>query len=119
MQGAQEEAAELAAIRAKETVKDASEAAATAVNASAAPGAATAAPVDPKPDAKKTISRAAARHRASRQTQGLGAWDVPLAWSMPVHERTPEDAVAAARACKIARTERAEDEQMDADLSNS
>ena len=46
-----------------------------------------------------------------------------MAWSMPVHERTPEDAVAAAKACKIARTERAEqiaeDEQMDADLASS
>ena len=117
--GAQKEAAELAAARAKETAKDASEAAATAVKTNAAPGAATAAPVDPKPDAKKTMSRAAARHRASRLAQGLGAWEVPLAWDMPLHERTPEDAAAAAKACKIARAERAEDEQMEADLSNS
>ena len=107
----------MAAARAKETAKDASEAAATAVKASATPGAATAVSVEPKPDAKKTTSRAAARHRA----RGLGAWETPLAvaWCMPVHKRTPEDAVAAAKASKIARTEKAEEEQIDADLSNS
>ena len=46
-----------------------------------------------------------------------------MAFSRPVHERTPEDAVAAAEACKIARTERAEqiaeDQQMDADPASS
>ena len=121
--GAQKEAAELAATRAKEAAKDASEAAATAVKANAAPGPAAVAPVDSSPEPKKNMSRAAARHRAGRVAQGLGAYEVPLAWSKPVHERTLEDAVAAAKACKIARTERAEqiaeDEQMDADLASN
>ena len=122
-EGAQQAAAELAAARAKETAKDASAAAATAVKTAAAPGAAAVAAGVPNPDEKRILSRAAARHRAGRSAEGLGAWEVPLAFSMPVHERTHEDAVAAAKACKIARTERAEqiagDQQMDADLASS
>ena len=120
---AQREAAELAATRAKETAKDASAVAATAVKIVAAPGAAAVATGAPNPDEKRILSRAAARHRAGRSADGLGAWEVPLAFSRPVHERTPEDAVAAAKACKIARTERAEqiadDQQMEAGLASS
>ena len=123
VRGAQQAAAELAAARAKETAKDASAAAATAVKTAAAPGAAAVATGAPNPDEKRILSRAAARHRAGRSAEGLGAWEVPLAFSRPVHERTPEDAVAAAKAFKIARTERAEqvaeDQQMDADLASS
>ena len=89
----------------------------------AAPGAATVATGAPEPNETSIQSRAAARLRASMSARGLGAWEVPLELCKPVHERTPEDAVAAAKACKIARTERAEqvadDQQMDADLASS
>ena len=123
VRGAQQAAAELAAAGAKETAKEASAAAATAVKTAAAPGAAAVAPGAPNPDEQMILSRAVARLRAGRSAQGLGAWEVPLAFSRPVHERTSEDAVAAAKACKIARTEKAEqiaeDEQMDADLASS
>ena len=115
---AQVAAAELAADRAKEAAKDATAAAATAVKTAAAPGAAAVASGAPKPNEKSIQSRAAARLR-----RGLGAWEIPLELVKPVHERTPEDAVAAAKACKIARTERDEriaaDDEMDADLASS
>ena len=107
----------MAAARAKETANDASEAEATAVKASATPGAAPSSPQEQVANAKKIIPRAAARHKA----RGLGAWNTPLAiaWSMPVHERSTEDAVAAAKAATIARAEKVVDEQMEADLNNS
>ena len=120
---AQRAAAELAAARAKETAKDASAAAVEAVKTAATPGAAAVATGGAKPDDKRVMARAATRLRAGRAADGLGAWEVPLALSRPVHERTPEDAVAAAKACKIARTERAEqaadDPQMEADIASS
>ena len=117
--GAQKVAAEAAATRAKETAKDADEAAATAVKASAAPGAAASGQNSPAeaPGTKNLVPRAAARHRAG----GLGRWNTPLAiaWEKPVHNRSPEEVVQAARASKIARTERAEEAEMDADLASS
>ena len=123
VRGAQVAAAELAAERAKATAKDATAAAATAVKTAAAPGAAAVATGAPKPSEKSIQARQAARLRASMSARGLGAWEVPLELCKPVHERTPEDAVAAAKACKIARTERDEriaaDEEMDADLASS
>ena len=121
--GAQKEAAELAATRAQETAKDASVAAVEAVKTAATPGAAAGAAVGAKPDEKRVMARAATRLRMGRSAGGLGAWEVPLALSKPVHERTPADAVAAAKACKIARTEAAaqaaDSDEMDADLAAS
>ena len=120
---AQKSAAELAATRAKETAKDASAAAVEAVKTAATPGAAAVAAVGAKPDDKRVMARAATRLRMGRTAEGLGAWEVPLALSKPVHERSPADAVAAAKACKIARTEiagqAAEDQEMEADLASS
>ena len=120
---AQVAATEVAAERAKEAAKEASTTAATAVKTAAAPGAAAGMPGGPKPNEKNIMSRQAARLRASMSAQGLGAWEVPLVLAKPVHERTPEDAVAAAKASKIARTERGEriaaDQEMEADLAVS
>ena len=104
---AQKEAAELAATRAQETAKDASAAAVEAFKTAATPGAAAGAAVGAKPDGQRAAARAATRLRMGRSAGGLGAWEVPLALTKPVHERTPADAVAAAKACKIARTEAA------------
>ena len=119
---AQRAAAELAAARAKETAKDATAAAVEAVKTAATPGAAAVATGGPKPDGKRILSRAAARARAGRTADGLGVWEVPLAFGKPVHERTPEDAVAAAKACKIAKTEKAEQiadaQEMESDLAS-
>ena len=120
---AQAAAAEVAAERANEAAKEASTTAATAVKTAAAPGAAAGLPGGPKPNEKSILSRQAARLRASMSAQGLGAWQVPPELAKPVHERTPEDAVAAAKASKIARTERdqriAADQEMEADLADS
>ena len=122
VRGTQQAAAELAAERAEATAQDATTAAATAVKTAAAPGAAAVATGVPKSNEKSVQARQAARLRASMSARGRGAWEVPLELCKPFHERTPEDAVAAAKACKIARTERDEqlaaDEEMDADLAS-
>ena len=123
VRGAQAAAAELATERAEATAKEATEAAATAVKTVAAPGAASASSGATKASEESIRSRQAARISASVSARGRGAWEVPLELGKPVHERTPEDAVAAAKACNIARTDRAEqiaaDEEMDADLATS
>ena len=116
---AQKEAAELAATRAQETAKDASAAAVEAVKTAATPGAAAVAASSTKPDEQRVMARAATRLRMARSGVGLGAWEVPLALGKPVHERTPADAVAAAKAAKIARVEIAAQDQMETDLADS
>jgi hypothetical protein len=115
---AQKSAAEAASIRAKETAKDAAEAATTERKANAAPGAAP--PPQPASSSQSqpipAVSRVSVRLGAS--ARGMGAWNKPLAIALekPVHERSGDEVVAAARASKIART-RTLDEQMDEELA--
>ena len=116
---AQKEAAELAATRAQETAKDASAAAVEAVKTAATPEAAAVAASGTKPDQLRVMARAAAKLKLSKSAGGLGAWEVPLALAKPVHERTPAEAVAAARAAKIARVEISAQDEMETDLAAS